>query len=83
MRRPQNWKKSPTCYGKKSFFTQYISSKQVGDFFQIFVAYSEKLNFTSLLFKHFDCFDTSALTLKNEKNKERKELKKKHQTKSN
>jgi hypothetical protein len=38
---------------------------------------------TSLLLKHFDCFDTSALTLKNEKNKERKELKKKHQTKSN
>ena len=27
-------------------FTQYVVSKQVGDFFQIFVAFSENLNFT-------------------------------------
>ena len=45
--------------------------KTSGRFFQIFEAFSEKLNFTSLLFKHFDCFDTSALTLKNQKNKEK------------
>ena len=35
MRRPQNWKKSPTCF----------SVKTNGIFFQIFVAFSEKLNF--------------------------------------
>ena len=40
MRRPQNLKSSSTC-----FDVYLIASKQTGDFFQIFVACSEKLNF--------------------------------------
>ena len=47
MRRPQNWKKSPTCFDKQPFFS-VCSVKTSGRFFQIFVAFSEKLNFTPL-----------------------------------
>ena len=43
MRRPQNWKKSPNCFDKTALFTQCR-----GRFFQLFVAFSEKLNFTAL-----------------------------------
>jgi hypothetical protein len=39
-------KKSPTCFDKTAVFTKYLSAKQVGYFFQICVAFSEKLNFT-------------------------------------
>ena len=50
MRRPQNLKKSPTLEGQNSWFYS-VASKQVGDFFfQIFVAFSEKLIFIYLLF---------------------------------
>ena len=45
MRRPQDLKKSPTCLDKTIVFSS-VASKQVGGiFFQIFVAFSEKLNF--------------------------------------
>ena len=38
MRRPQNLKKSPTCFAKTVVFTQCdsVASKQVGDFFKFF-----------------------------------------------
>ena len=42
MRRPQNLKKSPTGFDK-TVLTQFIKPR--GTFFQIFVAYSEKLDF--------------------------------------
>ena len=48
MRRPQNLKKSPTCFDETAVFTQYKTS---GRFLQIFVAFSEKLDFiNSLIF---------------------------------
>ena len=40
-------KKYPTCFDKTAVFTQYIQNKW--DFFKIFVAFSEKLNFTNNL----------------------------------
>ena len=49
MRNPQDLKKSPTCSDKTADFTQSCQTKQVGDFFQIFLTFSEKLNFTNWL----------------------------------
>ena len=43
MERPQNLKKSPTCFDKTAVFTQNV--KTSGRFFQIFVTFSEKLDF--------------------------------------
>ena len=43
MRRSQNLKKSPTCFDKTAFLLNSV--KTSGRFFQIFVAFSEKLNF--------------------------------------
>ena len=40
-------KKSPICFDKTAVFFS-IASKQVGDFFKNFVAFSEKLNFKKL-----------------------------------
>ena len=40
VRRPQNLKKSPTCFDIYS-----VTSKQVGYFLQNFVAFSDNLNF--------------------------------------
>ena len=50
MRRPQNLKKSPTCFDKTVVFTQCdsVASKQVGDFFK-FLWPSQKSRLT--LFK--------------------------------
>ena len=44
MRRPQNLKKSPTGFDKTAVFL-LSSVKTSGRFFQIFVAFSEKLDF--------------------------------------
>ena len=46
MRRPQNLKKSSTCFDKTVFLLSSV--KTSGRFFQIFVAFSEKLNFNNL-----------------------------------
>ena len=43
-RRPQNWKKISHLFWQNSCFYSVVS-KQVGDYFQIFVAFSENLNF--------------------------------------
>ena len=43
MRRPQNLKKSPTGFDETAVFTQQRQNS--GKFFQIFVAFSEKLDF--------------------------------------
>ena len=48
MRKPQNLKKSPTGFDKTAVFTQLSSVKTIGRFFQVFVAFSEKLDFTSI-----------------------------------
>ena len=45
MRRPQNLEKSPTCFDIYS-----VNVKTSGRSFQIFVAFSEKLNFTTFRF---------------------------------
>ena len=45
------WKKSPTCF---DIYT--VTSKQVGDFFSNFVAFSECLDFKSM-----QCFDNNRL----------------------
>ena len=45
-------KKSPTCFDKTAFFSQY-SVKTSGIFFQIFVAFSEKLDFNSTIVPKF------------------------------
>ena len=47
MRRPQNLKKSPTCLTKQLFLLSSI--KASGRYFQIVVAFSEKLNFTTTM----------------------------------
>jgi hypothetical protein len=53
MRTPQNWKKkSPTCFDKTAILYSIVS-KQVGAFFQIFVAFSEKLNFNFDFYNNF------------------------------
>ena len=41
---PQNWKKIAHLFWQNSCFYSVVS-KQMGDFFQTFVAFSEKLNF--------------------------------------
>ena len=46
MRRPQNLKKSPTGFDKTAVFIQYRQNKE--EVFQIFVAFSEKLDFKHL-----------------------------------
>ena len=48
LRRLQNLKKSSTCFDQTVVFTQLSSVKTSGRYFQIFVAFSEKLNFTHL-----------------------------------
>ena len=47
MRRPQNLKKISNLFWQNSYFYS-VASKQVGDFFQIFVTFSEKLDFVQL-----------------------------------
>ena len=47
MRRTQNLKKNPTCFDKTAVFTQQCQNKRE-IFFQIFVAFSEKLNFKEI-----------------------------------
>jgi hypothetical protein len=51
MRRPQNLKKSPTCFDKAAVLTKQLfllsSIKTNGRFFQFFVVFSGKLNFTA------------------------------------
>ena len=46
MRRPQNLKKSPTCFDKTAVFTQECQNK--GEIFSNFVAYLEKLDFKNI-----------------------------------
>ena len=60
MRRPQNWKKSPTCFDKAAVLLSSV--KTSGTFFQIFVGFSEKLNFSKV--KQVEQLETRPLCTK-------------------
>ena len=59
MRGPQNLKKSPTCFDKTAVCTHSVKSS--GRFFQIFVDFSEKLNFNEAVIAC--CMNYIALTV--------------------